>query len=111
MTTRAFAKSWLNKALSEYEVVEASDGEAALEAVRAQVPDLVITDIQMPEMDGFALLGNLRNEHPTLPVVAISGYATDQDIQQYDFTSYVEKPVRVAAFREMVRDALAQEAS
>ena len=37
-------------------------------------PDLVITDIKMPDMDGYTLLTKLRECHPNLPVLALSGY-------------------------------------
>jgi CheY-like chemotaxis protein len=58
-----------------YEVVEASHGGDALEAVRASLPDLVVTDIMMPVMDGVELIRRLR-AHPAtaeIPIVAASG--------------------------------------
>ncbi len=56
-----------------YEVLEASNGEEALEVCRIEVPDLVVTDLIMPEKNGIDLILTLKKEFPTLPIVAISG--------------------------------------
>jgi CheY-like chemotaxis protein len=58
-----------------YEVVLAPDGQAALEAARARPPDLLLTDLRMPRLDGAALIRALRSEMPALPVVVMTGYA------------------------------------
>ena len=52
-----------------YEVITALDGEQALEKARAEKPDLVVLDIMMPRMDGFALLHALKS-HPETRVIA-----------------------------------------
>jgi CheY-like chemotaxis protein len=58
-----------------HEVSDASDGAAALRAVREAPPDLVVTDMMMPVMDGAELIRQLRSEPATagIPVVAASG--------------------------------------
>jgi two-component system nitrogen regulation response regulator NtrX len=63
----------------EYEkfaVMEAADGPSALARVAAGGVDLVFLDIKMPGMDGMRVLDTLRTEHPSLPVIMISGHAT-----------------------------------
>jgi signal transduction histidine kinase/DNA-binding response OmpR family regulator len=57
-----------------YDVVTVPDGEAALEAVRATLPDLVLSDIMMPRLDGFGLLKALRADERTarLPIILLS---------------------------------------
>lgn len=62
-----------------YETVEAQNGLEALQLLRESGHfNLVITDLQMPELGGVALLKELRSSYPTLPVVVISAYtATD----------------------------------
>ena len=84
-----------------YEVVTASDGIEALKAVRARAPSLVITDVTMPNMNGFELTRRLRADHRTarIPVLMLSarkqaddvltGYAEGAD-------EYVAKPVEMA---------------
>lgn len=65
----------LARALSgpDFEVLEASGGPAALELFASEHFDLVITDVQMPEMTGIELTRRLKQQVPTLPVVLISG--------------------------------------
>ena len=56
-----------------YEVHTASDGFEALTALSRSLPDLLISDLSMPDMSGFELLSIVRRRFPQLPVIAISG--------------------------------------
>jgi len=58
---------------ANHAVLEASDGHKALEVLRGQSVDLVISDIMMPELDGIELILALRERHPNLRLIAISG--------------------------------------
>jgi CheY-like chemotaxis protein len=58
-----------------YEVILAPDGQAALEAARAAMPDLLLTDLRMPRLDGAGLIRAVRALAPGLPVVVMTGYA------------------------------------
>ena len=69
-------------------------------------PDLVITDIRMPDMDGYALLKKLREFHPDLPILALSGYVKDEDVQEYDFDGFEAKPMDMEQFKSIVASAL-----
>ncbi|GAA1809917.1 SpoIIE family protein phosphatase [Planosporangium flavigriseum] len=73
---RAYIASLL---VDHYRVDTAPDGQAALEHVRANPPDLVLTDVMMPNLDGFGLLAALRAEPATtlIPVVMLSARAGD----------------------------------
>ena len=57
----------------DYEVIEAANGAEGLQRYQADPTDLVITDLQMPDMDGLALLQALRCMVPTPALMAISG--------------------------------------
>ena len=63
-----------------FEVMEANDGREALECISAFRPELVVTDLMMPVMDGVELIERIRAdpETATLPVVAITADATEQ---------------------------------
>jgi len=56
-----------------HEVVEAPDGEVALEVFRADPTDLLITDIVMPNKEGIEIIMELRRDFPDLAIIAISG--------------------------------------
>ena len=59
--------------ISEFDVVAVvADGQALLRAVEAARPDLVVTDIVMPGLDGIAAIAKLRTSHPDLPVVLVT---------------------------------------
>lgn len=51
--------------LEGHEVIEAADGRAGIVAARAHLPDLIICDLMMPELDGFAVLREVRNDPAT----------------------------------------------
>ena len=75
-------RSYIARLLAErgYEVTPAADGEAALDAIRRRRPDLVVTDVMMPRLDGFGLLRAIR-EDPALrdlPVVVLSARAGEE---------------------------------
>lgn len=102
-------RRWVKQALSSCEVVEAGNGREALAVMVKERLDLVITDIKMPEMDGFTLLSNVRFQYPTLPVLALSGYVGPEEIQRYGFNGFIPKPIKLEEFRKVVETALAKD--
>ncbi len=101
-------RSFLTRALSQYKVVEAGDGNEALEIIQSTTPDLVIADIRMPDMDGFALLGKLRESDPNVPVVAISGFVSEEDVIEYDFDGFLPKPIDLETMMQTVEKSLSR---
>jgi CheY-like chemotaxis protein len=93
------------------EVIEAGDGREALEKVREHRPDLALLDIQMPVMDGNAVVREIRADAQLskLPVVALTAYAMQGDREKalaLGFNSYITKPIDIPAFRTEVADLL-----
>jgi len=89
------------------EVIEAGDGREALEKVREHRPDLALLDIQMPVMDGNAVVREIRADAQLakLPVVALTAYAMQGDREKalaLGFNSYITKPIDIPAFRTEV---------
>lgn len=82
-----------------YTVIQASDGEEALSKARAEPPDLLITDLNMPRLDGWALIASMREEDAlsTIPVIVLSE-ASDEDNRVRGFRlgveDFVAKPFR-----------------
>jgi two-component system response regulator PilR (NtrC family) len=80
-----------------YRVLQAGDGKTAYELAMAGPPDLVLSDVRMPEMDGMTLLGNLRRLAPETPVIMITAYGTVQSAvaaMRSGACDYLLKPVQ-----------------
>lgn len=101
-------RNLVKKALPAFQVFEAENGKLALDVVHAEKLDLVITDIKMPVMDGFALQAALRSQFPDLPVLAVSGYADAEDVEKHHFAAFVDKPVNLQQFQLLVENLLTQ---
>ena len=90
---------------------EASDGELALSMMQDLMPDILLTDIRMPFLDGFGLIRHARAMMPWLKVVIISGYgefeyarkAIDLRVDQY-----LLKPVRPAELTKVIEEMAAR---
>ena len=97
-----------------YNVNSVFNGVQALEAVKKHVPDLILLDLRMPEMDGVEFLQNLQplKNHPGLKIIVFSNYDVQQDIDdafKLGATKYMLKAW--ASPKELVRvvaDMLAQ---
>src|SRR5579863_1998784 len=73
---RALAGQLLAKN-SEWNVAYACNGKEAIEQFEQHVPDLVVTDLQMPEMNGLELVELVRERHPAVPVVLMTGFGSE----------------------------------
>jgi len=81
--------------LGGYEVVEADSGEQAIVKLSEHTVDLVVSDIQMADMNGLALLRNIKHRHANMPVLLMTAYATINDAVQAmrdGATDYLSKP-------------------
>ena len=99
----------LKQVLAPFVVMEAGSGPEALDVARKGGLDLVITDIKMPGMDGFSLLTHLHDQYPDLPVLALSGVVGADEIQDSAFAAFIEKPIRLRAFRTVVEETLGRD--
>jgi len=97
-----------------YSVETASEGKAGLEKMHARKPDLIITDIMMPEMDGLEVVQRIRDEHPKLPVIAISGgmQTTSMNFlplaERFGACKVFEKPIALAKLVEAIENLLSE---
>ncbi|HAX18101.1 MAG TPA: hypothetical protein DCY00_05860, partial [Actinobacteria bacterium] len=78
-----------------YAVSTAEDGRKAIKEMEKKSVDVVITDVQMPNLNGMELLRYIKKQTPYLPVILVTGYATVQDavsvIKEGAF-DYIQKP-------------------
>jgi PAS domain S-box-containing protein len=90
------------------EVTAVSTAAAALESVRARRPDVLVSDIGLPDGDGFQLLKRVREDNHDLPAVAVTAYASRQDVAKAlaaGFQAHVAKPVEPAQLSAAVAHA------
>ncbi len=93
-----------------YTVMTAENGEAALDLLdRNGRPDLLISDVVMPSMDGPTMVRHARDRYPDLPVIFMSGYAEEQLRKSIDIdaVAFLPKPFSVQQLAEAARDVLA----
>jgi two-component system cell cycle response regulator DivK len=76
--TRLLLRTWLQK--KGFRVIEAENGNKAIAAAETSRPDLIIMDVEMPELDGLAATRRIRQlEHlENVPIIAVSAYGADQ---------------------------------
>jgi CheY-like chemotaxis protein len=96
-----------------YDVLEAADGLTGLEMARAHMPALILLDIQMPVMNGFMVIRELRNnpELRKIKVIAVTSFAMKGDREkalQAGFDEYVTKPIDTRKFPELVKQVLSR---
>jgi two-component system response regulator PilR (NtrC family) len=94
-----------------YEAVEAKNGQEALKIFESSLFDLVITDIQMPGINGIDLLGRIKKLAPEVPVLMITAFATAEqavDAIKLGAFHYFTKPFNNDEIRALVRNALEQ---
>jgi two-component system, cell cycle response regulator DivK len=96
-----------------YEVVAVADSESAEAALVEGLPDLILMDLGLPGMDGYALTRKLRTRPgtATVPIVAVTSFAMRGDREKAlaaGCTSYLTKPIRAAVLVEEVEAQLAR---
>lgn len=95
-----------------YTVETANNGAQALAKIRQNRPDLLVSDVMMPEMDGFELLANVRRDPmlQDLPVIMLTAKAQDRDVME-GYTRgadmYLTKPFNPMELKQFVKRILA----
>jgi PleD family two-component response regulator len=96
---------------SDYEVLFATDGIAALEIAAVKSPDLILLDVMMPDIDGYEVCRRLKAEHRTanIPIIFITGLgdmASETAGLQLGAVDYITKPVNAIAVRARVNNQI-----
>jgi len=97
-----------------FEVTEAENGDAALELLAQTHPDLILTDLMMPQVDGLELIRRVRaqDEFTDLPIVAMSAYGGDHLAKAYvnGATATIRKPLEVDTLIDTINQLLPDQA-
>ena len=101
------------RALKGYRVVEAADGEEALQIFEQGGIDVILTDVMMPGMGGIELLRRLKELEPTLVVIVMTGFA-EKDVVlnalKADADDFITKPLNLLQLKTAVDNALVKKA-
>ena len=102
-------KYLLSREEGERNVFEASNGKQALQIIRSEDIQLVLTDIKLPHMDGLELSRRAKEENPALQIIIFSGYSDftfAQEAIRYGVTEYILKPVNPEDFHKVIQKEL-----
>ncbi len=96
---------------TDYEIIEAENGEEALAAVAKQRPDLILMDIQLPIMDGYTATRRIKADPAlrSIPVIAVTSYALsgeDKKAREAGCDAYIPKPYSPRELLAKVRQYL-----
>lgn len=86
-----------------YEVIKAYSGAEGIKAVQRYEPHIILLDIQLPELDGYAVAKKLREEEKSknIPIIVVTSYAMPGDKEkamESGATGYIEKPINPDTF-------------
>ncbi len=98
---------------TEYQVIEASNGEEGISKAKDEIPDLIITDVMMPEMDGFQFCKQIRNNEKTshIPIIMLTAKAGLEDkIEGLEtgIDAYITKPFSAKELKVRVKNLIYQ---
>jgi len=99
---------------SNLQVLTADNGLEAIRVLESKQVDLVLTDVRMPQMDGFELLAHMSRHFPSLPVLVMTAFGTpeiEKQLAGLGVNQYIEKPVDLQALATRIMSVLANGAS
>jgi DNA-binding response OmpR family regulator len=106
--TWSMAKS-LSKDRDKYEVIIANNGKEAINILKKNKVDLVISDIRMPDINGLDLLVKIRKEYPEIKVIIMTAYGSSEvqkEANRRGSIYYVEKPFEISDIRKIIVDLI-----
>lgn len=102
-----------NSLIDTYCVIEADDGVEALEKIRSQMPDIIVTDLMMPRMDGIELIDKVRHDFTMshIPIVMLTARHSPDDrvkAMEYGADGYITKPFSIELLLARIDNLLTQ---
>ena len=107
---RAFIRELL--LINDFKITEAANGKLGLKEFRENTPDLVITDIIMPEMEGISFIRELRSHNKEIPIIAMTGNVHGRMEEYLDISSQLgadeilRKPIKSQEFLDTIEKLL-----
>lgn len=109
---RMFLKSLSESLMSLFEdvnVLTAENGEDAIKIMNSEPINFLLTDLQMPVMNGFELLSYVKRLHPGMPVIVMTAYVNNEILRELDYLGcldVMEKPIELSELVKKIRDCL-----
>lgn len=101
----------LKSYIDEFAVITACNGKEAAEHLKREVINLVVTDLRMPEMDGFELLAHISSAYPFMPTIVMTAFATpeiEERLNSAGTSRLLEKPIDIEKLAQAIREGLIQ---
>ncbi|MCB2218158.1 response regulator [Desulfofustis glycolicus] len=95
--------------LRDFSVEAVNSGKATLEAIAKDLPDVVLLDLKMPDLDGLEVLARIRQDHPELTVFILTGHGSfeaGKEGMKLGANDYIMKPVDLNRLIKKMEDAL-----
>jgi hypothetical protein len=105
----AVIRDLCSRVLKGYRILQASDGQEALEVLAQQPADVILTDVMMPNMGGLELLNRVKEEKPNQAVVIMTGYADKETILRAlkaDADDFITKPINLLELKTTIDKVL-----
>ena len=107
--TRLLLRTWLER--RGFRVIEAENGVEAVDSARTEMPDLIIMDMEMPQLDGLSATRRIRQQEKMsdVPIVAVSAYGADQFRElalAAGCDEYVSTPFEPISLERIIRSLL-----
>lgn len=107
--TRALLSRVLKVHADEFDILTAKNGREASDIISSNKINLIITDIQMPELDGFGLITHVANNYPEIPVLVMTAHATSDvkaKLKTHHSPKLFEKPLNMDILTEAISEEL-----
>jgi len=107
-------KDGIQTYLDDIEVLVALDGYQALQILHSSKVDLVVTDLNMPVMDGFEFLASMSRSYPNIPFLVMTGYGTpgaEEEIERLGGLFFLNKPIELKSLADKVAASLESSSS
>lgn len=96
--------------LNDYDVQTANNGQTGLDLCESFSPDLIISDVMMPELDGFSLLKRLQRIKSDVPIIIMTAKDKLRDLFEVEgVTAFLPKPFKMEELENKVREILTNE--
>lgn len=105
--TREFLAKMLTR--NGYEVLCAGDGQTALTLTKENTPDLIITDIRLPKIDGIDVVREIRTFNKTVKIIFLTAFESSEiqkEASRYDISDYLTKPVSFESLIAKVKEII-----